>query len=73
MAPNSIVETLDVIEDVRLGFSPCAVNSLLDLLALQVTEERLSHCVIPAVATPTHARAQSVVFAPTTELVAAWS
>ena len=71
MASNSIVETLDVIEDVRLGFSPCAVNSLLDLLALQVAEERLSHRVIPAVTATAHARAQSVVFAPAVELIAA--
>ncbi len=71
VASNSIVETLDVIEDVRLGFSPSLVNPLLDLLALQVTEERLSHCVIPTVAPTTHARAQSVVFAPAVELIAA--
>lgn len=70
MASNSVVETLDVIEDVRPGFSPCTVNPLLDLLALQVTEERLSHRVVPAIAATAHARAQSVVFAPTVEFVA---
>jgi hypothetical protein len=52
VASNSIVETLDVIEDFRLGLSPCAVNPLLDLLAFQITEERLSHHVIPAVNRP---------------------
>ena len=71
VASNSIVETLDVIEDVRLGFSPSLVNSLLDLFALQITEERFSHRVIPAVASTAHARAQSVVFAPAAELIAA--
>ncbi len=39
VAPDSIVETLDVIEDFRLGLSPCLVNTLFDLLALQAAEE----------------------------------
>ena len=71
VASNSIVETLDVIEDVRLGFSPSLVNPLLDLFALQITEERFSHRVIPAVTSTTHAWTQSVVFAPTVEFIAA--
>jgi hypothetical protein len=50
MAPNSIVETLDVIEDFRLGLSPCAVNPPFDPFALEVAEERLHHRVIPTVA-----------------------
>ena len=48
MAPNTIVETLDVIEDFRLGFCPSLVNPLLDLFALQITEERFGHRVISA-------------------------
>ena len=71
MAPNTIVETLDVIEDFRLGFCPSLVNPLLDLFALQITEERFGHRVIPAVSTAAHAWAQSVVLAPTVELIAA--
>ena len=70
VASNAIVVTLDVIEDFRFGLSPCWVNPLLNLLALQVTEERLSHRIIPAVAPMAHARAQSVVFAPTVEFIA---
>ena len=71
VASNTIVETLDVVEDFRLGLVPCGVNPLFDLFALQVAEERLGHGVIPAIAPAAHARAQSVVFAPTIELVAA--
>ncbi len=71
VSSNSIVETLDVIEDFRFSFSPSLVNPLLDLLALQVTEERLSHRVIPTVAPTAHARAQSVVLAPTVEFITA--
>jgi hypothetical protein len=71
VTPNSIVETLDVIKDVLLGLSPCLVNPLLDFFTLQVTEERFGHSVIPTVAPTTHAWTQSVVFAPTVELIAA--
>jgi hypothetical protein len=51
---NAIVETLDVIKDVRLGLSPFLVDLPLDSLALQITKERFSHCVVPAIATATH-------------------
>jgi len=67
---NSIVETLDVIEDFRLGLSPCAVNPSFDPFALEVAEERLGNRVVPTVASAAHTRAQSVVFTPTVELVA---
>ena len=49
VASNSIVETLDVIEDFLLGLCSGAVDQLLDLLTRQVTEDRFSNCVIPAV------------------------
>ena len=55
VASNSILETLDVIEDFRLGFSPCLVNPLFDLFALQAAEERFSHRVIPAAPPAAHA------------------
>ena len=48
MAPSKIVETLYVIEDFWPSFIPRVVDSLFDLLTLQVTEERFSHSVIPA-------------------------
>ena len=55
MAPNSIAEALDVIEDFRLGLSPGAVNPPFDPFALKVAEERLGNRVVPAVTPTTHA------------------
>jgi hypothetical protein len=43
VTPNSIVETLYVIEDFRLGLSPCAVNPPFDAFTLEVAEEGLGH------------------------------
>jgi len=37
VATNSIVETLDVIEDFRLGLSPCAVNPPFDAFTFFVS------------------------------------
>ena len=71
VTPNTIAETLNVIEDFRLGLRPCAVNPLLDLFALEVADERLGNRVIPAVTPTTHARTQSDVFVQTVELIAA--
>jgi len=41
VAPDSIVENLDVIEDFRLCLSPGLVDPLFNPLALQAAEERL--------------------------------
>ena len=71
MASHSILETLDVLKDFRLGLCPCLVNPLFDLFALQAAEEQFSHRVIPAVAPATQAEAQPIVFAPTVEFVTA--
>jgi hypothetical protein len=38
VAPNTIVETLDVIEDFRLGLSPCESPRKLDRLSLEQLE-----------------------------------
>ena len=54
-----------------MGLSPCAVNPLLYLRALRVAEEGLSHCVVSAISTPTHALAQSAAPSPTVDLIAA--
>ena len=69
VAPNPIVETLDVIEDFRLGLCPRWVNPLFDPLALQAAEERLRHRVIPTITPATHAGAQPIVFTPAIELI----
>jgi hypothetical protein len=45
---NWIAETLGVIEDLRLGLSPCLVDPLFDLFTLEAEEERLSYRPIPA-------------------------
>jgi hypothetical protein len=39
VTPNSIVETLDVIEDFLLGISPWTANTLLDPFTLEVAEK----------------------------------
>jgi hypothetical protein len=56
VASHSVVETLDVIEDFWPALSSGALNPLLDLFALQITEERFEHRVIPSVATAAHPR-----------------
>lgn len=71
LAPNSITHTLDAIEHASIAFNSCGVNPLFDLLSLHVTEERLSHIVIPAVASTAHARTKSVEFALTIEIIVA--
>jgi hypothetical protein len=43
VTPNSIVETLYVIEDFRLGLSSCVVNPPFDAFTLEVAEEGLGH------------------------------
>ena len=57
VAPNTIVETLDVIEDFLPDLSHCLANSLFDLFALQAAEERFGHSVIPTVTPTAHAPA----------------
>ena len=44
----------DVIEHVRLGITACWIDLALDAFLFQVTEKRLGHRVIPAVASSTH-------------------
>jgi hypothetical protein len=57
VTPNWIVEAFNVLKDFRPGLLPCFVNPLFDFFTLQVTEERFGHCVVPAVASSTHAGA----------------
>lgn len=56
VASHSVVETFDVIEDFWPALSSGALNPLLDLFALQITDERFEHRVIPSVATAAHPR-----------------
>ena len=47
----SIIEHLDVIEDIRAGQITCFVDTILDPLLFQATEEGLCYRVVPAVTT----------------------
>src|ERR1700743_286092 len=60
MATGAIVEDLDVVKDI--GATPTAgfVDTFADAFFLQAAEERLGDGVVPAVATPAHARLQMV-------------
>ena len=71
VTPNWIVEAFNVLKDFRPGLLPCFINPLFDFFTLQVTEERFSHRVVPAVASSAHAGAQSVFLAPAAELITA--
>lgn len=52
---GSIVEHLDVIEDIGAGEITCLVDALFDPLFLQATKKRLDNGVVPAVTAPAHA------------------
>lgn len=54
--PSAIIEQFDVLVDLGSGDLPSRVDALLDPLFFQTAKERFGHGVIPAVATPAHAR-----------------
>lgn len=70
VAPGSIVKDFDVIEDVGPGQIPGFVDALTDAFLFQTAEERFGDSVIPAVATPAHARFQIVGFAESAPVIA---
>jgi len=61
MSTHRVVEKLDVVEHICPGFVSCFVNVLLDSLGLQQREKALGHCIVMAIAAPTHARLQVVI------------
>ena len=71
VAPGSIVEHLDVFEDVCLGEIACSVDLLPDSLLFQAAEERLRNRVVPTVPSAAHAGVELVCFAETDPVVAA--
>ena len=60
VAPGPVVEHFNVIEDIRPGQSPGFIYAFSDPFFFQRTEERFGHRIIPAVATPAHARRQVI-------------
>ena len=69
MPADSIVKTLDVIKDIRLGILPGGVDAALDSLLFQTAEEGFRNRIVPTVAPATHAGNQVVVLAPTIEVI----
>ena len=62
MAVASIVEHLDVIEDIGTRQVAGLVDASLDALLLQAAEKRFRHRVIPAITAATHAGFEVVGF-----------
>jgi len=60
VAPGPVVEYFNVMEDIRLGQIPGFIDAFSDPFFFQRTEERFGHRIIPAVATPAHARRQII-------------
>lgn len=60
MAPGPVVEHFNVIEDIGPGQIPGFIDTFSDPFFFQRTEERFDHRIIPAVATPAHARRQVI-------------
>jgi len=59
VAPGPVIEDFNVIEDPP-GPDPCFIYAFSDPFFFQRTEERFGHRIIPAVATPAHARRQVI-------------
>lgn len=60
VAPGPVVKHLNVIEDICPGQIPGFIDAFSDAFFFQRTEERFGHSIIPAVATPAHARGQVI-------------
>ncbi|AGN88302.1 hypothetical protein H650_00340 (plasmid) [Enterobacter sp. R4-368] len=71
VAPGPVVEHFNVIEDIGPGQIPGFIDALSDPFFFQRTEERLRYRIIPAVATPAHARGQVIGPAEALPVVAA--
>lgn len=60
VSPGLVVEHSNVIEDIRPGQIPGFIYAFSDPFFFQRTEERFGRRIIPAVATPVHARRQVI-------------
>ena len=70
VAAGSVVERFDVVEDIGARQIPSLVDALLDAFLLQAAEEGLGNGIVPAVASPAHARLEVVGCAESPEVVA---
>jgi len=62
MTPFTIIEHLDVVNDVCPGFVPGIVICEKYPFCFQAAKETFSHCVIPAITFPAHAANHAVHF-----------
>jgi len=69
VAAFSVIEPLDVVEDIGLGFLPCFVFSALAAFSLQRSEEALNDRVVVTTASGTHAALDVVVPADIAEVI----
>lgn len=60
MVPGPIIEDLNVIKDIGPGQITGILDTFSDPFFFQRTDERFSHSIILAVATPTHSRCQII-------------
>lgn len=67
---GTVVEDLDVVENISPGQLPGLVDTLADPFLFQAAEEGLCDCIVPAVATPAHAGLRVVLAAEALEVVA---
>ena len=68
--PDAVVEPLDIVEHVRLGFVPGAIDLSSDAFGFQRREEAFHGGIVPDVARPAHAAGDATVGHQALELVA---
>jgi hypothetical protein len=71
MSTDSIVEHLDVVEDICSGEISCLVDSFFDAHLFQATKERFRDSIVPTVAASAHTRLEVVCFAEAQPVIAA--
>ena len=70
MAAFAVIEPLDVVEDIRLGFLSGSVSSPLYAFALEEREEALQGCIVEAMTTGAHAALNAMLFKYVAEVIA---
>ena len=70
MSAFAVVEALDVLEHILLGFVACQVPGTVHALSFQQTEEALNDRIVVAVAASTHAALDAVLVELIAEVIA---